>query len=55
MAKENQEKPTPKQYAEKVVIDMDFHQAMKLLAQHANAKGTKKITYQSRSRVMVQE
>jgi hypothetical protein len=55
MAKEKKEKPTQKQYAEKVCIDMDFYQAMKLLAQHANTKGTKKITYQNRSRVMVQQ
>lgn len=41
-------KPTPKQLAEKVTIDTDFHGAMKLLAHHANTKGTKKITYKGR-------
>jgi hypothetical protein len=45
------EKPTPKKYLEKVAIDSDFEGAMKLLALHANAKGTKKITYSNRSRL----
>ena len=45
-----QEKPTQKQLAEKVSIDADFHGAMKLLAHHANTKGTKKITYRGRSK-----
>jgi len=43
-------KPNPKQLAEKVSIDTDFHGAMKLLAHHANTKGTKKITYKGRSK-----
>ena len=43
-------KPSPKQLAEKVTIDADFHGAMKMLAHHANTKGTKKITYKGRSR-----
>ena len=43
-------KTTPKQLAEKVTIDTDFHGAMKLLAHHANTKGTKKITYKGRSK-----
>jgi len=51
MAKANkQASPSPKQLAEKVSIDADFHGAMKLLAHHANTKGTKKITYKGRSR-----
>ena len=50
-AKEKDKKPTAKQYAEKVSIDMEFHEAMKLLAHHANTKGTKKITYQNRQRL----
>jgi hypothetical protein len=50
MAKAAKEKPTPKQYAEKVSINVDFHEAMKLLAHHANTKGTKKITYKGRAR-----
>ena len=54
MAKDKKEKPTQKQYAEKVAIDVDFHGAMKLLAHHANTKGTKKITYQNRSRLVSQ-
>ncbi len=51
MAKTKKEKPTPKQYAEKVSIEVDFHEAMKLLAHHANTKGTKKITYKDRGRL----
>ena len=51
MAKAVKEKPTPKKYLEKVAIDTDFEGAMKLLAAHANAKGTKKITYSNRSRL----
>lgn len=49
MAKANKEKPDPK-YAEKVAIDADFHGAMKLLAHHANTKGTKKVTYKGRKK-----
>ncbi|WP_161499357.1 hypothetical protein [Flavipsychrobacter stenotrophus] len=50
MAKEKKEpKPTPKQYAEKVCLNVDFEQAMKLLAVHANTMGTKKITYNNRN------
>jgi hypothetical protein len=45
MAKAKKEKPDPK-----VSIDSDFHGAMKLLAHHANAKGTKNITYKGRTR-----
>jgi hypothetical protein len=45
------EKPTPKQYLEKVAIDVDFEQAIKMFADHANTKGTKKITYGNRSRL----
>lgn len=51
MAKGKKEKPTPKQLAEKVSIDTDFHGAMKLLAHHANTKGTKKVTYKGRRRL----
>ena len=50
MAKAKKEKPTPKQYAEKVAIDKDFHEAMRLLAHHANTKGTKVITYKGRKK-----
>ena len=50
MAKAAKEKPTPKHLKEKVKIDTDFHETMRLLAIHANTKGTKKITYKDRSR-----
>lgn len=40
------EKPDPKQLGEKVSINTDFHGAMKLLAVHANTKGTKHIHIQ---------
>ena len=50
MAKAAKEKPVPKKYAEKVSIDADFHGAMKLLAHHANTKGTKKVTYKGRKK-----
>lgn len=50
MAKATKEQPNPKQLAEKVKIDTDFHGAMKLLAHHANTKGTKKVTYKSRKK-----
>lgn len=49
MAKEKKEKPDPK-YSEKVKLDTDFHGAMKLLAHHANTKGTKKVTYKGRKK-----
>ena len=49
MVKATKTKPSPKQYAEKVSIDTDFHGAMKLLAHHANTKGTAKITYKNRN------
>ncbi len=45
------EKAMPDKYQEKVSIEGDFHEAMKLLAHHANTKGTAKITYQKRNRV----
>ena len=51
MAKAKKEKPITKQYAEKVSLNVDFHEAMKLLADHANKKGTKKITYAGRRRL----
>jgi hypothetical protein len=41
-------KPTPKHYAEKVKIKVDFHEAMKILADHANDKDAKKTTYKNR-------
>ena len=41
--------PRPDKYKEKVSIDTDFHGAMKLLAHHANTKGTAKITYKKRN------
>lgn len=50
MAKGKNENPTPKHLKEKVKIDTDFHETMKLLAAHANAKGTRKITYKERRR-----
>ena len=50
MAKQKKEKQsTHKQYAEKVCISMDFEQAIKALAVHANPVGTKKITYNTRN------
>ena len=50
MAKEKKvPQPTQKQYAEKVCINMDFEQAIKALAVHANTVGTKKITYNNRN------
>lgn len=49
MAKAKKEKPDPK-YAEKVSINVDFHEAMKILADHANDKGSKKTTYKRRTR-----
>ncbi len=51
MAKEKKEKPTPKQYAEKLSINVDFHSAMQILADHANDKGAKKTTYKSRRKL----
>lgn len=48
MAKEKKEKPTPKQYVEKLSINVDFHEAMRILADHANDKGAKKTTYKGR-------
>ncbi len=50
-ASKGQEQPIPKQYAEKVSINVDFHEAMKILADHANDKGAKKTTYKKRSRL----
>ena len=50
MAKATKEQPTPKKFHEKVSIDADFHGAMKLLAHHANTKGTKKVTYKGRKK-----
>jgi hypothetical protein len=50
MPKEKRElKEHPPKYKEKVTIDADFHGAMKLLAHHANTKGTAKITYKKRN------
>lgn len=48
-AKKETEK-RPDKYKEKVSIDTDFHGAMKLLAHHANTKGTKKVTYKGRAK-----
>jgi hypothetical protein len=42
-------KKRPDKYKEKVAIQEDFHSAMKLLANHANTKGTKKVTYIGRN------
>ncbi len=51
MAKPKKEqKPEPDKYAEKFTLGTDFHETMKLLAHHANTKGTKNITYKSRVR-----
>lgn len=41
--------PTPKKLKERVKIDTDFHETMKLLALHANTKGTAKHTYKNRN------
>ena len=50
MAKEKKETPpAPKQFKERVKIDTDFHETMKLLAHHANTKGTAKHTYKNRN------
>ncbi len=51
MANAKKEKPTPKKHAEKVSINVDFHSAMKILADHANDKGAKKTTYKNRRRL----
>lgn len=51
MAKEKkpvEKKTPPKQYSEKLKLNVGFHEAMKILADHANTKGTKKITYKGR-------
>jgi hypothetical protein len=45
MAKVKKEKPTAGRYAEKLSINVDFHQAMQILADHANDKGAKKTPY----------
>jgi len=50
MAKAKKEKPDAPKYAEKVSINVDFHEAMKILADHANDKGAKKVTYKERKR-----
>lgn len=31
-----EKKPTAKQYAEKLTLNVDFHEAMKILADHVN-------------------
>ena len=49
MAKAIKEKITPKKLKERVKIDTDFHETMKLLAHHANTKGTPKHTYKNRN------
>lgn len=49
MAKAKKEKPTPGKFKEKVKIDTDFHETMRLLAIHANTKGTAKHTYKKRN------
>jgi hypothetical protein len=48
--KSQKKKPQPKEYKEKVSIDTGFHETMKLLAHHANTKGTAEITYKNRNR-----
>ena len=55
MAKPKKPKqPRPDKYAEKFTLDTSFEETMKLLAAHANTKGTKNITYQGRERVAQQ-
>ncbi len=49
MSKQKDKKPRPDKYAEKVAINVTFGEAMKMLAVHANTKGTKKITYDNRN------
>ena len=49
MAKAKKEEPTKKKFKERVKIDTDFHETMKLLAHHANTKGTPKHTYKNRN------
>lgn len=48
MAKAAKDKPAPKKYHEKVSINVDFHSAMQILADHANDKGAKKTPYKKR-------
>lgn len=49
MAKAKKEKPEPRKLKERVKIETDFHETMKLLAHHANTKGTPKHTYKNRN------
>ena len=52
MVKAKKEKTAkPDKYQEKVALDMDFTEAIKMFALHANTKGAKKITYAGRERV----
>ena len=44
-------KPRPDKYAEKVSINVGFHEAMQILADHANDKEAKKTTYKKRRRL----
>lgn len=41
-------KPVPKHYNEKLKINVGFHEAMQILADHANDKEAKKTTYKGR-------
>ena len=52
MSKEKKDKPIKTdKYAEKVAINVDFHEAMRILADHANDKEAKKTTYKERTRL----
>ena len=51
MAKAKKEKPAPKKYAEKVKINVGFHDAMKILADHANDSSATKTTYKNRRKL----
>ena len=51
MAKTKKEKPTPKHYKDKLKINVGFHDAMQILADHANDKEAKKTTYKHRRKL----
>lgn len=47
---EKDKKPKIEKDKNKIAIGADFHGTMKLLAHHANTKGTKNITYKGRTK-----
>lgn len=44
-------KTSSPKFTQKLSLNVGFHEAMQVLADHANVKGTKKITYKSRKRI----